>query len=365
MSVVIPLTIPDRVPEPEDHVALRALLKYMSNVLKVGHKTIATDEPGLTENAVKSYANEKSSASKTAKEQFASLKRRCGVLIMDHKHQPLVPFVFEILRHLYGDAYIRAGGFSAGSHTAQAMIDTALARWHEVARDEIEEVERRYAGLWRVFRPSSPTGGNAGSGVPQTSEFNYSLLNIRPRSVNGSALCDFKWYYLGHGQELDERRTFEGFVLPNGDRIEFLGRITRGRSRPFALMVWRFNVDPELTSHAEVSQGMSLSLNTTIDPIGARVRAFFVKQSHEVHDSDFVALRDAELDGIGVKTLESVKDLIPADQFQRTVNYPSRFEPIICTGSRSRTSRRNTSPRASGSEANGPVFGRGSAVPSD
>ena len=159
-------------------------------------------------------------------------------------------------------------------------------------------------------------------------EVNYSLLNIRPRGVIGGTLCDFRWYYLGRGREKDERRVFEGFVIPNVDRIEFLGRVTT-RHKLLTLMVWRFTSNPELRDHAKVASGASLSLNTTGGPVAARMRAFVVENSINVTGEAFEDLRNAELAEIGVRPINSIGSLIPSDQVQSTVAYLGEYKPIV------------------------------------
>jgi hypothetical protein len=159
-------------------------------------------------------------------------------------------------------------------------------------------------------------------------EFSYSLLNIRPRSIAGGPLCDFRWYSLGKGWERDERRVIEGYVIPNIDRIEFLGRVST-RHKLLTLMVWRFASTPEVHAHAKVASGVSLSLNTSGGPVAARMRAFFVENSDQLQGEEFAALKNKYLDEIGVKPTDILPSLIPSEHVERTLTSLAEYKPIL------------------------------------
>lgn len=208
-------------------------------------------------------------------------------------------------------------------------FDDSLTKWLAILPDESVEIEQRYTGLWRCFRAASPTAA-AGEHKPRSGmpEVYISLLNIRRRSIVGGTLCDFRWYYLGRGRERDERRVFEGFVVPNVDRIEFLGRGTT-RHKLLTMMVWRFASNPELRDHATVASGVTLSLHTSGGPVGARMRAFFVEDSDAASGDAFEALKERALADIGVKPVETLAALVPPDQLESTVAYLAEYPPIV------------------------------------
>lgn len=317
-----------RVPAPADHVALRTLMKYMSSVLSIPYKSISTGTP-FDESSVKNYTNDKSSRSLRAAEMYTAFSQRCATIIAERGDGVQIDeYVLFILRHLFGDGWLELANLKLPTRNGGHALDAGLTKWLAISPEESGEVEQRYAGLWRCVRASSfPTGGDqkSRSGLR---EVNTSLLNIRPRSIAGGVLCDFRWYYLGRGRERDERRVFEGFVIPNVDRIEFLGRVTT-RHKLLATMVWRFTSNPELREHAKVASGVALSLNTSGGPVGARMRAFFVDGSEASTGDAFEALKERALDDIGVKPVEALETLIPADQVQSAMTYLGEYPPIV------------------------------------
>jgi hypothetical protein len=213
-------------PSPADHVALRALIKYMSRILRVTYKEIAR-EAKTDESAVKNYANDKSTTAPKALETYTELYKACAKLVEPElKAAPPDAFLTGALTHLFGDAWVRAKGIRPqGIRPIKEPVDRALGRWAHVSALETGEVEVRYRGLWRVVRASTHPNHHAGEAAQfQPREIDCSLLNVRPRGVGGGTLCDFKLYYLGRGRRHHERLQFEGFVLPNVDRLEFFGR---------------------------------------------------------------------------------------------------------------------------------------------
>ena len=328
MGEVSALKTPARVPSPADHVALRALMKYMSGVLSIPYKSMSSGTK-FDESSVKNYTNDKSSRSLRATEMYAAFSGRCAEIIVERKGDiRLDGFVVHILQHLFGDDLLRSARIKLPAAHQDQALDETLARWLSISRDEADEVELRYKGLWRCFRASSFPNGSDQTSRPDLREVNYSLLNIRPKDVTGGTLCDFRWYYLGRGRERDERRVFEGFVIPNVDRVEFLGRVTT-RHKLLTLMVWRFTSNPELRDHAKVASGVSLSLNTSGGPVGARMRALFVEESEALEGDEFEALKNRQLSEIGVKPIASMASLVPADQLQNTVSYLGEDKPIV------------------------------------
>ena len=256
-------------------MALRALMKYMSSVLSIPYKSVSSGTP-FDESTVKNYTNDKSSRSLRAAEMYTAFSARCAAIIAERGADIRVDdFVVFILQHLFGDDWLASARIKLPAAQRGQSLDDSLAEWLAISSDESAEVELRYTGLWRCFRASSLPAGSDQKSRSDLREVNHSLLNIRPRSIAGGTLCDFRWYYLGRGREKDERRVFEGFVIPNVDRIEFLGRVTT-RHKLLTMMVWRFTSNPELREHAKVANGVALSLNTSGGPVGARMRAFFV-----------------------------------------------------------------------------------------
>jgi len=206
-----------RVPDSADHVALRTLLKYMSGVLGIPYKSICTGTK-FDESSVKNYANDKSSRSARANEMYAIFSERCADLMaMSRGASQLNDYAVYILRHLYGEEWLKEASIPLPLGTSKSELDELLAGWLSVSQEETSEVEQRYSGLWTVVRASSFPG--AESARLDMKEISYSLLNIRPRSVCGGRLCDARWYSLGKGWEPDERRVIEGYVIPNADRI--------------------------------------------------------------------------------------------------------------------------------------------------
>jgi len=304
---------------------LRALVKYMSAVHNIPYKSISGGTK-FDESSVKNYANDKSSRSLRANEMYAAFCGSCAEIISERTEIQLDDFVIHILLHLFGEKWVESAKIKLSPSGRGQAIDETLAKWLAISGDEMDEVELRYRGLWVVLRASSSSGD-----VPQRSELkeiSYSLLNIRPRGVIGGTLCDFRWYHLGKGRERDERRVFEGFVIPNVDRIEFLGRVTT-RHKLLSLMVWRFTSDPEFRDHATVASGVSLSLNTSGGPVGARVRAFFVENSDTLQGTEFESLKNAQLNQVGVGPADSLQSHIPLDQVQATLSYLSEYKPIV------------------------------------
>jgi hypothetical protein len=326
--------LPDPRPGPAtaaDHCALRGLIKYMSRTLGVGYKEIARDA-NTNESAVKNYANDKSTTARRAAETYAELHAACAKLVAVRLGAAAPdPYLIGALTHLFGEAWVRSKGLRAAGAPLDEPVDRALGRWAHVAESNTREVEARYRGLWRVVRastPAIPTSPAQRAATFEPKEINCSLLNIRPREVGGATLCDFRLYYLGRGRRHHERLRFEGYVLPNVDRLEFLGR-AENRHDLLSLMVWRFLSNPDIAEHAADCDGLSLALNTSGWPVAARIRAFFVAGSELLLGSEFDALRDTELEKIGVRPIKSSGHVIPAEQLEETVRYLKEYEPIV------------------------------------
>jgi hypothetical protein len=315
-----------RMPDTTDHVALRALLKYMSGVMGVPYKSICSNTK-FDESSVKNYANDKSSRSVRASEMYSVFSERCAQIIAQGRREgQLEDYVAYILKRLFGHDWLKKVGISLPAGPNQTQLDESLAAWLGVSKDETEEVERRYSGLWTVVRASSfPRSDNARWDMK---EISFSLLNIRPRSIAGGPLCDFRWYSLGKGWEKDERRVVEGYIIPNIDRIEFLGRVST-RHKPLTLMVWRFASNPEVHEHARVASGVSLSLNTASGPVAARMRAFFIEKSDLLEGDEFGRLKNKFLDEIGVKPVEALPLVVPIEQVERTLSSLAEYKPIV------------------------------------
>jgi hypothetical protein len=321
-----PLPISNRVLTAADHVALRALIKYMSSVLDIAYKTIS-EGSGFNESTVKNYANDKSSRSVTSRDHYTAFATRCGQLISAYPYKDrLDPYIVHVIRHVFGDASLKSLGIPPPSGPSGHSFDRSLAEWLNVPSAHISEVDLRYRGLWKVVRASSPSSENGNSF--DLSEINVSLLNIRPRAFRGdNLLCEFRWYYRGKGRESHERRIFEGYVAPSIDRLEFLGRASSNKLP--TLMVWPFFSDAETTEHAEVASGVSLSLNTLGAPVAARVRAFFVAGSQDLKDDAFKTTENNELKDIGVKPIDSLESLISPDHIGTTRRYLAECKPAV------------------------------------
>jgi hypothetical protein len=315
-----------RMPDATDHVALRALLKYMSGVMGVPYKSICSGTK-FDESSVKNYANDKSSRSVRASEMYSAFSERCAQLIAEGRGEgQLDDYVAYILKRLFGEEWLKKVGISLPTGPYQMQLDASLAAWLDISKDETAEVEQRYSGLWTVVRASSfPRSDNARWDMK---EISFSLLNIRPRSIAGGPLCDFRWYSLGKGWEKDERRIVEGYIIPNIDRIEFLGRVST-RHKLLTLMVWRFASNPEVHEHAKVASGVSLSLNTASGPVAARMRAFFIQNSDRLEGDEFGRLKSKYLDEIGVKPVESLPSVVPLEQVEMTLSSLAEYKPIV------------------------------------
>jgi hypothetical protein len=85
----------------------------------------------------------------------------------------------------------------------------------------------------------------------------------------------------------------------------------------------------EETEHAEVVNGISLSLNSDSAPVAAHIRAFFIHNSDSAEGEAFDDLVEAERKRIGVHPKEALRNDIPPDDYQRTVDYLSQHEPMV------------------------------------
>ncbi len=302
-------------------------MKYMSSVLSIPYKSISGGT-SFDESAVKNYTNDKSSRSLRASEMYSAFCERCAALISERARDiRLDDFAVSILQHLFGAPWLESAGIKLPANHRDPVLDETLAKWLAVSRDETDEVELRYGGLWTVLRASSFQNSGDPANRANAEEVSCSLLNIRPRNVIGGTLCDFRWYSLGKDRERDERRVFEGFVIPNVDRIEFLGRLST-RHKLLTLMVWRFTSNPELQDHARVASGISLSLTSSGRPVVARVRALSVENSENLQGDDFETLKKTHLNEIGVKPIASLGSLVPPDQLESTLSFLAEHRPI-------------------------------------
>jgi hypothetical protein len=329
------LQISERLPTGRDHIALRTLLKYMSGILAIPYKK-TVDGTGIAESAVKNYVNDKSMRSQASHTLYAALVPRCAALIVEgkNKHQ-LDEYIVSVLAHLCGVDWLAGADLSLPeARVVRTALDQNLSDWLDVKEDRISQIESRFCGLWRILRFSSPPAENkpvqqSGEGQTRdTREVNYSLLNIRPRSVKSGSLCDFRWYYLGRGREQDEHTVFEGYVVPNADRIDFIGRAETGH-RMVSLMAWRFTPNSEVRSHAQVANGIALAANTSNLPLAARVRAFLVQGSEALTELAFDELKDREMTNLGVHDFDSLRMQIPTEQYDKTLRYLGENTPIV------------------------------------
>src|SRR5262245_18644901 len=91
-----------RIASPADHVALRALIKYMSRVLGIGYKEVA-NAIHTNESAVKNYVNDKSTTAPKAAEAYGALFTACASLVADKLGAATPdPFLVGALTHLFG-----------------------------------------------------------------------------------------------------------------------------------------------------------------------------------------------------------------------------------------------------------------------
>jgi hypothetical protein len=323
MSEAASLHNRSRSPTAADHVALRALIKYMSSVLGIPYKIICA-ETNISEHDVKNYTNDKTYKSEASKSSFHELANGCADILQKRGLSDIDRFVIDILLHLFGNHWL----VSAGGGYEQAPDDIFL-NWLRVSPEELDRVEAQYRGLWRIFRAWTPVTMASEAWTPaKMVEFDYSILDIRPRrSIEKTELCSFRWYYSGKHYEPGEYGSIEGLVIPNNDRIEFLGHGTSWQ-KSLSLMVWRYPANPEIRPHAEVSNGISLSFGSTGNPVATRVRAVFIEKSNKLTNSDFEALRRDELSQIGVRSMESLRLILPEDQLDRTLQFISDTKPI-------------------------------------
>ncbi len=327
-SPVVPFVGPKPVATPEDHLALRALLKYMSGALGIQYKVVCL-ETTFAENDLKAYANEKALRGQRQQAIFEAVSVSAAKLLPTHVRRIRdKSYILHIARELFGDTWLKQQGIEIPDTTGEVAIDRSLAAWLGVSEEETADVERDLSGLWRVVRASSPPGRVDAGSQSELAEINYSLLNIRPRHVGGNTLCDFYWYYRGRGGESGDERVSEGFVIPTADRVEFLAKPS-GRFNMLSLMAWSYATNPDRQNHIPVANGIALTTNSSNNPVGAHVRAFFIANSDKLGGEEFKTLRDLERADIGVKSTSFLAGLISADQYQRTVDHLQRSKPII------------------------------------
>src|SRR5262245_5028456 len=144
--------MPMRVPSQADHVALRALMKYMSAVHSIPYKYLSSGT-SFDESSVKNYTNDKSSRSSRANEMYAAFSGRCGEIISERAGIQLDDFAIGILHHLFGDKWLESAKIKSQFANRSQALDESLAKWLAIDRDETDVIERRYTGLWIVLRP--------------------------------------------------------------------------------------------------------------------------------------------------------------------------------------------------------------------
>jgi hypothetical protein len=311
------------VPSPTDHIALRTLIKYLSTVCGIPYKMMCRNSR-YNESTVKNYTNDKATRTSTSAVMFRELLRQCSDIIRD---TPIKfgrdEYIVHIMSHLFGDKWLE----SIGIKLDVQALDITIAKWLDLSGQELSEVEKRYTGLWRVLRPAfRQHDGSSEDG--KLRGINLSLLNVNSRNIGDTRLCSFQWYYLGEGREYDEYSVIEGFVIPQLDQIEFFGRVS-SRYKLLSLMSWSFAPYSELRNHAETAYGIAMLANTPAGPISTRLRGFFIKGSDEVFADELSVLREKELRGIGHRSIESVRPLLPLGQFDRTLRYLAEDKPIV------------------------------------
>lgn len=307
---------------PNDHLALRSLLKYMSLSLRIPYKAITPKE-----SEIKNYTANKSIRGPRLQAIFTEYSQAASRILPEYLDRVSSDEIGLLLvKCVFGEAWLKTHGIDVSPATKQASLEEMLMQWLGVDEEEAAQVEQRYRGLWRVMRAASPLGRPTSKRGFELTHVNHSLLNIQPRGTG--ELCHFHWYSRGRHSEKDETRVTTGFVIPNVDRLEFLGH-QEGRQKLMTLMFWRFIANFDATEHTEVSNGISLSLNSEAAPIGAHVRAFFVPSSDTVEGAAFDALRQSERKQIGVRPTETLRADIPQEHYDRTIEYLSEYEPII------------------------------------
>ena len=128
MAEVLAVKSPTRVPGPADHVALRALMKYMSGILSVPYKTISSGTK-FDESSVKNYTNDKSSRSLRAAEMYAAFSDRCAEIILERKRDlHLDGYVLSLLQHLFGEEFLRSAGLGRPAVELRAEIEAHFLR---------------------------------------------------------------------------------------------------------------------------------------------------------------------------------------------------------------------------------------------
>jgi hypothetical protein len=329
MADVLPFNPSRSVASSDDHVALRSLLKAMSALLGIPYKLVA-DRAGLKEQQIKSYANEKAMRGEKQQQVFEAVTKSVSELLPSHVEQiKEKTYILHILLQLLGSAWLKQNGLELATLETDAPPDRGLVKWLNVLDQETAEVERSFSGLWRIIRSATPSSRDEIGAVFKLTSVNYSLLNIRPRHIGGNSLCDFRWYYRGRGGEAGDVRVSEGFVVPTTDRVDFLAKPSGPHSNMLSLMSWSYTMNTERPEHIDAANGIALTINSSNNPLGAHLRAFFISGSDSIEEQNFVTLRDVERATIGVKTTEELRALVPVDQYDRTIAYLQHFKPIV------------------------------------
>jgi hypothetical protein len=300
-------------PGAADHIALRTLVKYLSSVEGIPYKLVG-DGTHLREEHIKAYVNDKAIKGNRLTDIFVSLSQRCAEIVAQRGLAARQPdFIIGIEEHLFGESWLA----SVGLDRKGSGFERALARWLDTPDSEIGYFEDRYAGLWRVVRPM--TSDRRSRTMKSVKEFNFSLLNIRPRKTAQGTLPNFRWYV---ATELHHRYSvIEGSVIPQFDSLGFLGRIS-ARHRLLTLMSWASNFDPDLVErHAESAFGIALSSDAIGRPIMTRLQAFFVPDSARYSDRELEEMRLDEMRHIGIVSADVAKRSIPAEQWDRLIDY--------------------------------------------
>jgi hypothetical protein len=95
------------------------------------------------------------------------------------------------------------------------------------------------------------------------------------------------------------------------------------------LMSWSYTPNWEREEQIDVVNGVALTNNSGNSPLGAHVRAFRVAGSVDIEGEEFTSMLTAERKTIGVRPKEILRELVPADQYDRTVAHLQQFLPIV------------------------------------
>lgn len=278
--------------------ALKAIIQYLVNTRTLDIRDIFRAHP---------RALEKGFDVQDAGRQFLRLNAAFSVYrreysgfltaiqrVLDSEKIVLPPYLYEAAKH--SGLFLRTDERSNGA--------PRFVNFDEIPRltgdlPEIEPIIQKYAGCWRIYRPSTLSTG-------EDVFINVSFLNIKPFKLLVAEKLNvpqFSFYHREKEQNTGIRgpsiSKIHGLMALTSEHVTLLGeRVMRGaRSMPFPVqLTWRHIYFDN--KHEKIILGLACVPNTEGSRIvGSYFCGVFIEGSNLLNSAEYYGLKTSELQG--------------------------------------------------------------------